>query len=48
MDLTSSVNRIIDMERYNGRVNIVEPDPNTMFKMQERLAVKNKTTESKY
>ena len=45
MDLTSSVNRIIDMERYNGRVNIVEPDPNTMFKMQERLAVKNKTTE---
>jgi hypothetical protein len=36
---------IIDMERYNGRVNIIsQPDPNVMFKMQERIALKNKST----
>jgi len=38
--------KIIDMERYNGRVNIIEPpSPNIRFQMQERIAVKNKTTE---
>ena len=37
---------ILDMSRYNGRVNIVEPEsPDVVFKMQERLAVKNKSTE---
>jgi hypothetical protein len=37
---------ILDMGRFNGRVNIVEPEsPDAVFKMQERLAVKNKTTE---
>jgi hypothetical protein len=37
---------ILDMDRYNGRVNIVEPpNPNALLEMQERLAVKNKTTE---
>ena len=37
---------ILDMNRFNGRVNIVEPEsPNAVFKMQERLAVKNKATE---
>lgn len=37
---------ILDMGRFNGRVNIVEPEsPDAVFKMQERLAVKNKITE---
>jgi hypothetical protein len=37
---------ILDMGRFNGRVNIVEPEsPDAVFKMQERLAVKNKSTE---
>ena len=37
---------IINMNNYNGRVNIIEPDtPDAVFKMQERLAVKNKATE---
>jgi hypothetical protein len=37
---------IIQPERYNGRVNIVsQPDPSLVFKMQERIAIKNKTTE---
>lgn len=36
---------ILDMERYNGRVNIIsQPDPNVMFRMQERIALKNKPT----
>jgi len=40
------INKIIDMERYNGRVNLFEaPSQDAQFKMQERLAVKNKTTE---
>lgn len=31
--------------RYNGRVNIIEnPDPDAVFKMQERIALKNKAT----
>jgi hypothetical protein len=37
---------ILDMGRFNGRVNIIEPEsPDVVFKMQERIAVKNKTTE---
>jgi len=38
--------QIIDHENYNGRVNIVsqQPDPNVFFKMQERIAIKNKAT----
>jgi hypothetical protein len=40
------INKIIDLERYNGRVNLFDlPSPDVQFKMQERLAVKNKTTE---
>lgn len=39
-------NQILDNSIYNGRVNIVEPpSPEIQFKMQERIAVKNKTTE---
>jgi|UniRef100_A0A6C0JH90 hypothetical protein len=42
----NQVNKILDMDKYNGRVNIIEaPSPEVQFKMQERLAVKNKTTE---
>jgi len=44
-DINSS-QKILDMERFNGRVNIIEPEsPDAVFKMQERLAVKNKATE---
>jgi hypothetical protein len=39
-------NQILDKSAYNGRVNIMEePSPEIQFKMQERIAVKNKTTE---
>jgi len=40
--------KIIDLNNsvYNGRVNLMEPEsPDAVFKMQERLAVKNKATE---
>ena len=37
---------ILNLERYNGRVNILEPpSPHIRFQMQERIAVKNKATE---
>jgi hypothetical protein len=37
--------QILDMQRYNGRVNIIsQPDPNVTFKMQERISLKNKPT----
>ena len=36
---------ILDMEKYNGRVNIIsQPDPDAVFKMQERIFLKNKST----
>jgi hypothetical protein len=36
---------ILDGSRYNGRVNIIEnPDPDAVFKMHERIALKNKAT----
>ena len=39
-------NQILNQSAYNGRVNIVEaPSAEMQFKMQERIAVKNKTTE---
>jgi hypothetical protein len=38
-------NRQITGSRYNGRVNIMEnPDPTAVFRMQERIALKNKAT----
>ncbi len=38
--------KIIDLENYNGRVNIVEPpNRNIQMMMAEKIAVKNKTTE---
>ena len=48
LDLNSvyQVNKILDMDKYNGRVNLFDPpNPDVQFKMQERLAVKNKATE---
>ena len=50
MNLTSvdiyQNNQILNQSAYNGRVNIVEaPSAEMQFKMQERIAVKNKTTE---
>jgi len=42
----NSNNMIISPNDYNGRVNLMEPEsPDAIFKMQERLAVKNKNTE---
>ena len=36
---------ITNPNKYNGRVNIIEPEnPNARFQMFERIAVKNKTT----
>ena len=38
--------KILEADRYNGRVNIVEPpSPDIVFKMQEKIALKNKQTE---
>jgi len=46
MNSINQANQILDMKKYNGRVNLFEPpSPDVQFKMQERLAVKNKTTE---
>jgi len=42
----NSNGRIIDVKNYNGRINIIQPkSPDVVFRMQERLAVKNKATE---
>ena len=39
-------NQILDYEKINGRVNLLEePSPEILFKMQERVAVKNKTSQ---
>jgi hypothetical protein len=44
--LSNTQTTIIDMERYNGRINILDPmDPNLRFKMQEKIANRNKATE---
>lgn len=50
MDLTNidiyQNNKILNNSVYNGRVNIVTaPSPEVQFKMQERIAIKNKTSE---
>lgn len=42
---TAQKKMILDMQKYNGRVNIIsEPDPNAVFRMQEKIALKNKST----
>jgi hypothetical protein len=38
--------RILDMERYNGRINLMElPPKDIRFDMYEKIAIKNKSTE---
>jgi hypothetical protein len=42
---TDQKRMILDMQKYNGRVNIIsQPDANIIFKMQERISLKNKST----
>lgn len=41
----NTVNQILSMDKYNGRVNIAEPqDPMARFKMHEKIANKNKAS----
>ena len=43
---TTENKSIIDMDRYNGRVNILDDsDPNLRFQMAEKIAIKNKATQ---
>jgi hypothetical protein len=45
-EMINTSKHILDMERYNGRVNIMDlPDSNVRFKMYEKIALKNKATE---
>lgn len=45
-DSIDKVHKIIDSERYNGRMNLMEqPSTDAVFKMQEKIAIKNKSTE---
>jgi hypothetical protein len=44
-DKLGSADTILNMEKYNGRVNIAQPtDPTAVFKMHERISAKNKST----
>lgn len=53
MNYSSLPSSIIDIStygnivnKYNGQVNIIsQPDPNAVFKMQERIAIRNKATD---
>jgi hypothetical protein len=41
-ELLDVPNNILNLDKYNGRVNILEtPSPDAIFKMQERIAIKN-------
>jgi hypothetical protein len=43
---TTEQESIIDMDRYNGRINILDDsDHNIRFKMVEKIAIKNKSSE---
>lgn len=41
----NKVNHILDMDRYNGRVNVMDVPSGYGFQMSERIGVKNKATE---
>ena len=44
-DNIDNIGTIINLDKYNGRVNIIqEPSIEEKFKMQERIAGKNKST----
>jgi hypothetical protein len=41
-ELLDVPNNILNLDKYNGRVNILEtPSPDAIFQMQERIAIKN-------
>ena len=45
-DTISAANSILDMEKYNGRINLMDlPPKDVRFQMYEKIAVKNKSTE---
>jgi hypothetical protein len=45
-NLDSIHGTIIDATKYNGKVNIIEPEnPDIQFQMFEKIAIKNKATE---
>jgi len=47
--MVNTSKHILDMERYNGRVNLMDlPNQDTRFKMYEKIAIKNKSTEYRY
>jgi hypothetical protein len=40
-ELFDNINTILNLEKYNGRVNIIEPpSPNIRFQMQKKIAIK--------
>jgi hypothetical protein len=40
------VSKIIDLDKYNGRINIIQPENlHLQMQMAEKIAIKNKTTE---
>lgn len=44
-EIIDSPNTILNLDKYNGRVDIINPpNPDAVFKMQERIAIKNKAT----
>lgn len=45
--LIDEPNNILNLDKNNGRVNLLKfnEDPNVKFRMQERIAIKNKATE---
>jgi len=48
-EIINTSKHILDMERYNGRVNLMDlPNNDARFKMYEKIAIKNKATEYRY
>ena len=48
-EMINTSKHILDMEKYNGRINLMDlSDHNTRFKMFEKIAIKNKSTEYRY
>jgi hypothetical protein len=44
-EIIDSPNNILNLEKYNGRVNIIETPKIAVFEMHEKISVKNKATE---
>lgn len=48
-NIINTSKHILDMERYNGRINLMDlPDNDARFKMYEKIAIKNKATEYRH